>query len=139
MSIGNTITLAGNLTADPELRFTKANTPVVAFTLAATERVYDRATGAWSDGDKLFVRCTVWRNVGAENVAASLTKGARVLLTGRLKQRAFTTRQDEQRTVTEIEVEEIAASLRYVTAQLTKSTHATRTATEPTPEPVHSA
>lgn len=139
MSIGNTITLAGNLTADPELRFTQSNTPVVGFTLATTERVFDRANGGWTDGDKLFVRCVVWKHVGAENVAASLTKGARVLLTGRLKQRAFTTRQGEQRTVIEIEVEEIAASLRYVSAQLTKAAPANKDATGQAPEWVRQA
>lgn len=120
--IGNSTVLAGNLTADPSLNYTNTTgTPVVSFTLATTERTYDRATGEWKDGDTLFIRCTAWKNAGAENVAASLTKGARVIVTGKLGQRTFTGKDGQQRTVIELGVEEIGASLKYATAQLTKS------------------
>lgn len=122
MSNGNSMTLVGNLTSDPELRFTQAGVAVTTIVLAHTERVFDRAAGEWKDGSTLFMRCTVWRNAGAENTAESLAKGSRVIVTGRLKQRTFTTDAGEKRTVVEMEVDEIAASLRFASAKLTRTT-----------------
>jgi len=115
-----TITVVGNLTADPELRYTQNGLAVANFTIAQTERVYDQATKAWKDGDSIFFRSSVWREV-AEHVAGSLTKGTRVIATGRLKQRSYETKEGEKRTSIELEVDEIGPSLRYVTAQLTKT------------------
>ena len=114
MSGDTAITLVGNLTADPELRFTQSGVPVADFTVASTPRIFDRASGEWKDGDALFLRCTLWRQP-AENVAETLTKGARVIVTGRLKQRSYDTREGEKRTVVEVDVEEIGPSLRYAT------------------------
>ncbi len=115
-----TLTIVGNLTADPELRFTAQGAAVASFTIAATPRVKN-GDGTWGDGDSLFMRCSVWREQ-AENLAESLTRGTRVIATGRLKQRSFETREGEKRTVVEMEVEEIAPSLRYATAKPVKST-----------------
>jgi single-strand DNA-binding protein len=115
-----TITVVGNLTADPELRFTPSGAAVANFTVASTPRIYDRQTGEWKDGEALFLRCNIWREA-AENVAESLTRGARVIVTGRLKQRSFETREGEKRTVVEIEVDEIGPSLRYATAKVNKA------------------
>ena len=98
MSGDTAITLVGNLTADPELRFTQSGVPVAGFTVASTPRIFDRASGEWKDGDALFLRCTLWRQP-AENVAETLTKGARVIVTGRLRQRSYDTREGEKRTV----------------------------------------
>jgi single-strand DNA-binding protein len=113
------ITVIGNLTADPELRFTQSGAAVANFTVASTPRTFDRQTGEWKDGEALFMRCNIWRQ-SAENVAESLTRGARVIVSGRLKQRSFETREGEKRTVVELEVDEIGPSLRYATAKVNK-------------------
>jgi single-strand DNA-binding protein len=113
------ITVVGNLTADPELRFTPSGAAVANFTVASTPRMFDRQTNEWKDGEALFLRCNVWRQA-AENVAESLTRGARVVVTGRLKQRSFETKEGEKRTVIELEVDEIGPSLRYATAKVQK-------------------
>jgi len=114
------ITVVGNLTADPELRFTPSGAAVANFTVASTPRIYDRQSGEWKDGEALFLRCNIWREA-AENVAESLTRGSRVIVTGRLKQRSFETREGEKRTVVEVEVDEIGPSLRYATAKVNKA------------------
>ncbi|GAB2997970.1 single-stranded DNA-binding protein [Actinosynnema sp. NPDC050801] len=114
-----TITVVGNLTADPELRFTQSGAAVASFTVASTPRTFDKASGEWKDGEALFLRCNVWRQV-AENVAESLTRGSRVLVSGRLRQRSFETKEGEKRTVIELEVDEIGPSLRYATAKVNK-------------------
>ena len=127
MSGDTAITLVGNLTADPELRFTQSGVPVADFTVASTPRIFDRASGEWKDGDALFLRCTLWRQP-AENVAETLTKGSRVIVTGRLRQRSYETREGEKRTVIEVDVEEIGPSLRYATARVTHDRGAGRPA-----------
>lgn len=114
-----TVTVIGNLTTDPELRFTPAGSAVANFTVASTPRVFDRESGAWRDGDPLFLRCSLWRQY-AENVAESLVRGARVIVHGRLRQRSYDTKEGEKRTVIELEVDEIGPSLRYATAKVTK-------------------
>ena len=114
------ITVVGNLTADPELRFTPAGAAVANFTVASTPRIFDRQSNEWKDGDALFMRCNIWREA-AENVAESLTRGSRVIVQGRLKQRSYETREGEKRTVVELEVDEIGPSLRYATAKVTKA------------------
>ncbi|MFY2790208.1 single-stranded DNA-binding protein [Rhodococcus sp. KRD162] len=114
------ITVVGNLTADPELRFTPAGAAVANFTVASTPRTFDRQTNEWKDGDALFMRCNIWREA-AENVAESLTRGARVIVSGRLRQRSYETREGEKRTVVELEVDEIGPSLRYATAKVNKA------------------
>ena len=121
MAGDTTITVVGNLTADPELRFTPSGAAVANFTVASTPRIYDRQSGEWKDGEALFLRCNIWREA-AENVAESLTRGSRVIVTGRLKQRSFETREGEKRTVFEVEVDEIGPSLRYATAKVNKAT-----------------
>jgi single-strand DNA-binding protein len=113
------ITVVGNLTSDPELRFTQSGAAVASFTVASTPRTFDRASGEWKDGDALFMRCNIWRQP-AENVAESLTRGARVIVSGRLRQRSFETREGEKRTVVELEVDEVGPSLRYATAKVNK-------------------
>lgn len=113
------ITVVGNLTSDPELRFTPSGAAVANFTVASTPRTLDRESGEWKDGEALFLRCSVWRQA-AENVAESLTRGTRVLVTGRLVQRSFETKEGEKRTVVELQVDEIGPSLRYATATVTK-------------------
>ena len=113
------ITVIGNLTADPELRFTPSGAAVANFTVASTPRAFDRQSGEWKDLEALFLRCNVWRQA-AENVAETLTRGARVIVSGRLKQRSFETREGEKRTVVELEVDEIGPSLRYATAKVNK-------------------
>ncbi|HEX3705610.1 MAG TPA: single-stranded DNA-binding protein, partial [Mycobacteriales bacterium] len=115
-----TVTVVGNLTNDPELRFTPSGAAVASFTVASTPRLLDKATNEWKDGDALFLRCSVWRQA-AENVAESLTRGARVMVTGRLKQRSYETKEGEKRTVVELEVDEVGPSLRYATAKVTKA------------------
>jgi single-strand DNA-binding protein len=120
MSGETTITIVGNLTDQPELRFTNSGAAVASFTVASTPRVRDRDTGSWRDGDTLFLRCTLWRQA-AENAAESLTKGSRVILTGRLRQRSYDTADGQRRTVTEVEVDELGASLRHATATVTKN------------------
>ena len=114
------ITVVGNLTADPELRFTPSGAPVANFTVASTPRTFDKNSNEWKDGDALFLNCAVWRQA-AENVAESLTKGMRVIVQGRLRQRSYETREGEKRTVFECEVEEIGPALKYATAKVTRS------------------
>jgi single-strand DNA-binding protein len=113
------ITVVGNLTDDPELRFTASGAAVANFTVASTPRFFDKQTNEWKDGDALFLRCSIWRQA-AENVAESLTRGMRVVVQGRLKQRSYETREGEKRTVYEIDVEEVGPSLKYATAKVTK-------------------
>src|SRR5213080_2317677 len=113
------ITVIGNLTSDPELRFTPSGAAVANFTVASTPRTFDRQTNEWKDGEALFLRCNIWREA-AENVAESLTRGARVIVSGRLKQRSFETREGEKRTVVELEVDEIGPSLKYATAKVAR-------------------
>lgn len=114
-----TITVVGNLTDDPELRFTPSGAAVAKFRVASTPRTLDRTSGEWKDGDPLFLQCNVWRQA-AENVAESLHRGSRVIVTGRLRQRSYETREGEKRTVIELEVDEIGPSLRYATAKVQK-------------------
>jgi single-strand DNA-binding protein len=114
-----TITVIGNLTADPELRFTPSGAAVAKFSIASTPRNLDKATGEWKDGEPLFLNCSVWRQV-AENVAESLQRGSRVIVSGRLRQRSYETREGEKRTVFELEVDEIGPSLRYATAKVAR-------------------
>lgn len=114
------ITVVGNLTADPELRYTQNGLPVANFTIASTPRNFDRASNEWKDGDALFLSCAVWRQY-AENVAESLTKGMRVIVTGRLKSRQYETREGEKRTAMEIDVEEVGPALRYATAKVNRA------------------
>jgi single-strand DNA-binding protein len=113
------ITVIGNLTSDPELRFTPSGAAVANFTVASTPRTLDRQSGEWKDGEALFLRCNIWRQA-AENVAETLTRGARVIVQGRLKQRSFETREGEKRTVIELEVDEVGPSLRYATAKVNR-------------------
>jgi len=118
---GDTVmTVIGNLTADPELRFTASGAAVANFTVASTPRTFDRASGEWKDGEALFLRCNIWRQP-AENVAESLVRGSRVIVSGRLKQRSFETKEGEKRTVIELEVDEIGPSLRYATAKVNRA------------------
>ncbi|MGA0866858.1 MAG: single-stranded DNA-binding protein [Candidatus Nanopelagicaceae bacterium] len=120
MAAGDTnITLVGNLTSDPELRFTPNGAAVAKFTVASTPRYMDRNTNEWKDGDTLFLNCQIWRQA-AENVAESLTRGMRVIVSGRLKQRSYETKEGEKRTVYEVEVDEVGPSLRNATAKVTK-------------------
>ena len=114
------ITLVGNLTADPELRFTPSGAAVANFTVASTPRTFDRDRNEWVDGDAMFLNCSVWRET-AENVAESLQKGARVIVHGWLKQRSYETRDGEKRTVFEVDVQEVGPALRYATAKVTRS------------------
>jgi single-strand DNA-binding protein len=114
-----TITVIGNLTDDPELRFTQNGAAVAKFRVASTPRFLDRQTNEWKDGEPLFLTCNIWRQA-AENVAESLQRGARVIVTGRLRQRTYETREGEKRTVMELEVDEIGPSLRYATAKVQK-------------------
>ncbi|MGP6169864.1 single-stranded DNA-binding protein [Microbacterium sp. A196] len=114
------ITVVGNLTADPELRYTQNGLPVANFTIASTPRTFDRQANEWKDGDALFLRASVWREF-AEHVAGSLTKGMRVVAQGRLRQRSYQDREGNQRTSIELEVDEIGPSLRYATAQVTRA------------------
>ena len=120
MSNDTIITVVGNLTADPELRFTPAGAAVANFTVASTPRRFDKNSNEWKDDDALFMRCSVWRQA-AENVAESLTRGSAVIVHGRLKQRSFETKEGEKRTVIELDVEEIGASLKWATAKVTKT------------------
>jgi single-strand DNA-binding protein len=114
------ITVVGNLTADPELRYTQTGLAVANFTIASTPRTFDRQANDWKDGEALFLRASCWREF-AEHVAGSLTKGSRVVATGRLKQRSYETKEGEKRTAIELEVDEIGPSLRYATAQVTRA------------------
>lgn len=122
MAAGDTnITMIGNLVDDPELRFTPSGAAVAKFRVASTPRYLDKNTNEWKDGDSLFLQCQIWRQA-AENVAESLTKGMRVILSGRLKQRSYETKEGEKRTVFEVEVDEVGPSLRNATAKVTKTT-----------------
>jgi single-strand DNA-binding protein len=114
------ITVVGNLTDAPELRYTQSGLPVANFTIASTPRSLDRASGEWKDGDPLFLRASVWREF-AEHVAGSLKKGSRVIATGRLKQRTYQDREGQNRTAIELEIEEIGPSLRYATAEVVRA------------------
>ena len=114
------ITVVGNLTADPELRFTPSGAAVANFTVASTPRTFDKNTNEWKDGEALFLRCSVWRQA-AENVAESLQRGAAVIVQGRLKQRSYETKEGEKRTVYELDVDEVGPSLRWATAKVTKA------------------
>jgi single-strand DNA-binding protein len=114
------ITVIGNLTDDPELRFTPSGAAVANFTVASTPRTFNRQSNAWEDGETLFLRCSIWRQA-AENVAESLTRGTRVVVQGRLKSRSYETREGEKRTVMELEVDEIGASLAFATAKITRA------------------
>ena len=117
---GETImTVVGNLTADPELRFTPSGAAVANFTVASTPRKFNAQTNQWEHMDALFMRCNIWRQA-AENVAESLTRGSRVVVTGRLRQRSYDTKEGEKRTVVELEVDEIGPSLKYATAKVNK-------------------
>ena len=119
MAGDTTITIIGNLTDDPELRYTPNGAAVANFTVASTPRFLDKATNEWKDGEALFLRCSIWRQA-AENVAESLTRGARVIVSGRLKQRSYETKEGEKRTVYEVECDEIGPSLKYATAKVNK-------------------
>src|SRR5579871_3393679 len=120
MAAGDTqITIAGNLVDDPELRFTPAGQPVARFRVASTPRMRDNATGEWKDGDSLFLTCNVWRQA-AENVAESLQRGMRVIVTGRLKQRNYETKEGEKRTVYEVEADDVGPSLRNASAKVNR-------------------
>ena len=113
------VTIVGNLTNDPELRFTPSGAAVASFTIASNSRYLDKTTNEWKDGEPVFMRCSVWRQY-AENVAESLTRGTRVIVTGRLKQRSYETREGEKRTVVEMEVDDVGPALRTATAKVTK-------------------
>jgi len=121
MANDNQVTLVGNLTDDPELRYTPSGTPVASFTVAINRRVRDQATGEWKDGDTSFFKCNVWRNQ-AENVAESLSKGARAIVVGQLRTRSWETPEGQKRSVTEVEVDQVGPSLQWATASVTKST-----------------
>ena len=114
------ITVVGNLTADPELRFTPSGAAVASFTIASTPRTFDRTTNEWKDGEALFLRCSIWRQA-AENAAESLTRGMRVVAQGRLQQRSYETREGEKRTVIELQVDEIGPSLKYASAKVNRT------------------
>lgn len=123
------VTVTGNLTADPELRYTQNGLPVANWTIAQTEKVWDRTEGKAKDGDSLYMRCSVWREF-AEHVAASLTKGMRVIAYGALKQRAYQDREGNQRTAIELAVEWIGPDLRFATAQVTRATDGAKSGTD---------
>jgi len=114
------ITVIGNLTADPELRFTPSGSAVANFTIASTPRTFDRQSNEWKDGEALFLRCSVWKEA-AENAAETLTKGMRVIATGFLKSRSYDTKEGERRTVMELEIQEVGPSLRYASAKVTRT------------------
>jgi len=117
------VTVVGNLTADPELRYTQGGLAVANFTIASTPKTFDKQSNDWKDGDALFLRASCWREF-AEHVAGSLTKGSRVVATGRLKQRSYETKEGEKRTSIELEIDEIGPSLRYATTVVTKADYA---------------
>src|SRR6202046_288409 len=124
MAAGDTqITIAGNLVEDPELRFTPAGQPVAKFRVASTPRYLDKTTNEWKDGDSLFLTCNVWRQA-AENAAETLRRGMRVIVSGRLRQRAYETKEGEKRTVYEVEVDEVGPSLRNASAKVVRSSRA---------------
>jgi single-strand DNA-binding protein len=123
MSGDTVITIVGNLTGDPELRFTPSGAAVASFTIASTPRSFDRASNEWKDGETLFLRCSIWRQA-AEHVGESLTRGMRVIAQGRLKQRSYETSEGAKRTVVELDVDEVGPSLRYATATVNRSQRA---------------
>ncbi len=120
MAVGNQVVLVGNLTDDPELRYTPSGVPVASFTVAVNRRQRDPVSGEWKDGETSFIRCNVWRQQ-AENAAESLTKGTRALVVGRLRQRSWETTEGQKRSVTEVEVENVGPSLEWATASVTKT------------------
>lgn len=120
MAVGNEVVLVGNLTDDPELRYTPSGVPVATFTVAVNRRQRDPVTNEWKDGETSFIRCNVWRQQ-AENAAESLTKGTRAIVAGRLRQRSWETPEGQRRSVTEVEVENVGPSLEWATASVTKS------------------
>jgi single-strand DNA-binding protein len=120
MSGETVITVVGNLTADPELKFTTSGVGVASFTVASTPRMFDKQTNEWRDGEALFLRCSAWREL-AENLAESLTRGMRVIVSGRLRQRSFETAAGEKRTVVDLEVDEAGPSLKYAKATVVKA------------------
>jgi single-strand DNA-binding protein len=125
MAAGDTqITIIGNLVDDPQLRYTPTGQAVASFRVASTPRFMDRSTNEWKDGDSLFLSCNVWRQA-AENVAESLQRGMRVIVSGRLRQRSYETKEGEKRTVYEVEVDEVGPSLRNASAKVVKSSRAT--------------
>jgi single-strand DNA-binding protein len=117
------LTIAGNLVDDPEVRFTPSGQPVARFRIASTPRFFNKQANEWQDGESLFLTCNVWRQA-AENVAESLTRGSRAIVTGRLRQRSYETKEGEKRTVYELEADEVGVSLRNATAKVTKATRA---------------
>ena len=125
MSGETVITVVGNLTSDPEIRFTPSGAGVANFTIASTPRTFDKNSNEWKDGEALFLRCSIWREA-ASNVAESLERGMRVIAQGRLKQRSFETREGEKRTVIELEVDEIGPSVRYATAKVNRTQRASQ-------------
>ena len=127
--IGNTITLVGNITDAPSLRFLDNGSSIANFTVAHTERVFDKTSNEWKDGDSVYVRCGVWKSAGAENVAESLSKGSRVIVTGKLRQNNWVTDNGEKRSTLNMEVDEIGTSLRFAVAKPVKATRATQAAT----------
>jgi single-strand DNA-binding protein len=120
MANETTLTIIGNLVQDPELRFTPSGAAVANFSVASTPKTFDRNSNEWKDGEALFMRCAAWKELG-ENVAESLTKGMRVVVTGRLKSRSYETKEGEKRTVIELEVDEIGPSLRWATAKVARA------------------
>ena len=124
------VTVIGNLTADPELRFAQSGHAVASFTVASTPRTFDRQSNEWKDGDTLFLPCSIWRQA-AEHVAESLTKGTRVIVTGRLKQRSYDDREGSKRTIYEVEVEEVGPSLLRATAVVTRATSGAQPGRQP--------
>lgn len=126
------ITVVGNLTGDPELRFTPSGSAVANLTIASTPKTFDKQANEFKDGETLFMRCSVWREA-AENVAESLTKGTRVMAQGRLKQRSYETTEGEKRTVVEMEIDEIGPSLRWASAKVTRTNRSDKPAQASTP------
>lgn len=127
------ITIIGNLTADPELRFTPSGAAVANFTVASTPRTFDRQANEWKDGETLFMRCSIWREA-AENVAETLTKGTRVIAQGRLVQRSYDTREGEKRTVVELQVDEVGPSLTFATAKVERAQRGQSQGQKPAPQ-----
>jgi single-strand DNA-binding protein len=128
------ITVIGNLTADPELRFTPSGAAVASFTIASTPRSFDKASNEWKDGEALFLRCSIWRQA-AENVTECLSRGVRVIASGRLKQRSFETREGEKRSVIELEVEEIGPSLKFASASVNRGERGSARQPSPADDP----
>ena len=130
MASDTTVTVVGNLTADPELRFTHSGAAVANFTVASTPRTFDRQSNEWKDGDPLFLPCSIWRQA-AEHVAESLTKGMRVIVQGRLQQRSYDDREGNKRTIYEVAVEEVGPSLLRATAVVTRATSGAQPGRQP--------